>query len=285
MGNKLNYILGGVTITVIIGGTIYAIKKAKDLEKLEEEAITVEEAREEVKARRNEGVEPKVIKKAQIKREEVAREPISHEEMEEIIDEARDAGSWNSSFNVTQDENNEEDKSLKHDPNSVEARNQFINMELAEWHPMEETYQLLKNLFDFPFRPETDGDDILLSQIIDYRIGFFGPSSRWATDISMADIILHYARLTSFNVGDTIKYWVNYILEFNEFYEVQTSVEIEGLVNELVSHTYYNKEKNTHSLFGLTGYQLEDAVTVAESRVDGKLTFEIEYNEFLKSCL
>lgn len=316
------HILGTVTIIAIVGGTIYAIKKSKDLQKAEGEEISLEEARYIV-AKERTGVTVGPIN--------IDGTPTSFEvtDMEEVIDECREVADYNRSFmgnkpaeenpgygriikglgydthsdDIEEDEEeemlpdpeimeynkidragDEEENVLRHEPNSVEALNQFRRMELAEWTVNEDNYQTMSMLFDFPFEPKNNGDEMLLTQIIDYRAQFFGLGSRWVKQISYADVILHFARKAVFNCDETIGYWVNYFLEFNNLFHAYSSQAIDEEIESLNSHTYFNEERATFGLFGLTRESMDQAIRIAD-RNYGSVTYEIEFNEFLKSCL
>lgn len=320
MDSKWRYILGSVTIVTIIGVTIYAIKKSKDMEKTEGEEITFEEAREIVSRRRT-----------------TEEKALDSQEFGEMVDDIRDHASWNRSFSPYEEEEEEsskikvnirpldtdenetylgvdfdgdaedeedvedeytinfevpfaetiteEDKELRYDPNSLDAREQYIRMELAEWAPREDIYQTLLKLFDFPFNPENDGDADLKYKLIDYRAGFFGNGSKWITDISYAEVILHYARVADFNVGEGYKYWVEYFLRFNQLSHRMSSSEIDDVLIGLNTHVYYNEENQTFGIFGLTGESMSQAISIANRNIDTAVTYEIEFNEFLKSCM
>jgi len=296
---KLKHILGTVTIVVIVGGAIYAIKRSKDLEKVEGEAITAEEARAMVEQ----------MKKGRSNQEfEELLEDLEPIDVDAVREEAHDIASWNHSFNepnydgeeiesplIEEDTEvlnrplkeymTEEDMVLRHEPSSREARQQFIKMELAEWAPLEDTYQLMVNLFDFPFNPENDGDHDLKTTIIDFRVQFFGFGSRWAKEVSYADVILHYARAAQYNCNETVRYWVEYFLDFSEFDLETPSRRVDDLLKRLNTHTYFNEERATFGLFGLTRQSMEQAIKIANRNIDRSVTYEIEFNEFLKQCL
>lgn len=294
--------MGTTTIVLIIGGTIYAIKKSKDMKKLEEEEISVEEARAEVEARR------------------MAKMDENAEEFGEMMEDLRGEADWNKGFMrgediveklkeakvtvgpidvegvptsfevedmepVEEEEESEEDDELRHDPNSTDAREQYIRMELAEWRPLDDTYQTLNNLFDFPFVPHNDGDHDLLTRIIDHRVQFFGFESKWAKEVTFADIILYYARQAEFNCGESVSYWAEYFLSLNELDHRYTNADLDDTIDQLNAHTYYNEHTKTYSLFGLSQDYMEQAVKIANMNVDSWVTYEIEFNEFLKSCL
>lgn len=300
------YIMGTATILMIVGGTIYAIKKSKDLDKIDEDVvITAEQARLEVEAMRR-----------QAKMEEHAQE------FEELVDDIRDTANFNRSFMpyddreveefeemiddiyietnaildemeeeleddeyLLEDTDIEEDGELRYEPSSIDARNQFIRMELAEWAPLEDTYQTMLRLFDIPFEPKNDGDWDLKTVIIDFRVQFFGFGSRWAKEVTIADVILHYARAATFNCDESVKYWTEYFLDFNELDLTVPSHIIDENIDLLNNHAYFNEERQTFGLFGLTREGMDQAIKIASRNIDSSVTYEIEFNEFLKSCL
>lgn len=331
MSPKWNYIFGATTIALIVGGTIYAIVKSKQVEKLEEESISVEEAKDIVARRQNttedffkngldldgdvhdgkyvnadeihfkadidvvgdekprkiQGVKASLIvydDEEEGEPDEDEDEPL-HDDFAYLEDDV-EGPSIDDSKDEDDDENmTKEDNVLRHHPNSTEARDQFIGMELADWHHDDEVYGTMLNLFNFPFVPTTDGDDTLKTQVMDYKVQFFGFDSRWNTDISFADIILHYARGAQFNCGETVAYWVEYFLDLNDFHWDSTSEQIDTLLLRLNSHTYFNDERQTFGLFGLTRESMDQAIKIANRNIDRSVTYEIEFNEFLKSCL
>ena len=340
---NIKYVLGTVTIIAIVGGTIYAIKKSKDLEKAEGEVITLEEARhivavKETHDRQSERLKTSYNKNVDMNELASQREEEMYEASEdwnEMVDDIRDVASYNRSYMPNaatpeseaygrvikglkydtyspdidqefeeEDEEKEEvqyepeieyhkiertgeegEEVLRHDPNSFEALDQFKRMELAEWVPNEDTFQTMMYLFDFPFQPKNDGDEILLTQIIDYRVQFFGFNSKWVRHVSYADVILNYARKAQFNVNETVRFWTEYFLEFNNLFHAYASQAIDEEIESLNSHTYYNEERATFGLFGLTRESMDQAIRIANDNVDRSVTYEIEFNEFLKSCV
>jgi len=326
-------IIGTVTILVVIGGTIYAIKKGRDAKKAEAEAISVKDAMEEMEAIRkaksdqeaeelaeeladiyghrgrptDEELEENRKKWTSLKSEDIENgnyEPsedyhkfYSEDEDEDStlmeVDENTEGPKINDGVTFDEEELDtplsetmtEEDKVLRHDPNSRDARSQFIKMELAEWVPLEDTYQVMLNLFEFPFNPLNDGDWDLKTRIIDHRMQFFTYQSRWCQEVTYADVILHYARSASFNCDESVKYWVEVFLDFNEFNIDTPSRRIDELLESLNKHAYYNEERQTFGLFGLTHERMDMAIKIANRNVDRSVTYEIEFNEFLKSCL
>lgn len=315
---KWNYVFGAVTIGLIVGGTIYAIKKSKDAEKQEEAAITLEEARDIVARSKQdtegEATEEVVHFQAPIVHttEEMKQAPISHrlyeledeeEEMDEgiaeIVEDEPTYGVSPGGLTITpivplnefryfeEGIDPKEDKELRYDKDSEEARHQFIRMELADWgdeftHPV---YRIMLQLFEVPLYPTNVGDDLLRTQIIDYKADFFGITSRWVKEVSFADIIFHYARSATFNCGESIQYWVEYFMDFNAFEWDMTTRELDTIVLRLANHSYFNEERHTFGLFGLTPQSMDQALATASRNPDRSVTFEIEFQEFLKTCL
>lgn len=321
MSPKWNYILGATTITVIIGGTVYAIIRAKKESKVIEEAITLSEAREIV-AEHNKDVKVEEVKEVvetkpayseeprtiqAVKASEYVEEEYTEDEEDDLdledLSDDLDTPIHSRFYNV--DENTpgptieplvdfyfeeegidpKEDKTLRYDPNSVEAKHQYIRMELADWHHDDDVYRTLLQLFEFAFVPTSDGDETLRTQIIEYKVQFFGFNSRWNREVSFADVILHYARKAEFNCGEGIAYWAEYFLSFNEFYWDNTSKQNDTLILRHNSHTYFNEERQTFGLFGLSREGMDQAIRTANMNLDRSVTYEIEFNEFLKSCL
>ena len=291
-------IMGVVTISLIIGGTIYCIKKYKDSQNLEG-VIDLEEAKAIVKMQEMKKSEDEVLASTK----EVAKTfGMDKDEIEELIDDARDEVNWNASFDSGEPYDfydgvdwsrplseyiTEEDKVLRFEPNSIQARDHFIKMELAELLPGMREYQVMKRLFDFQFEPLNDGDSILHSQLMDYRIQFFGNNSRWNEDVSMADIITHYARLTDFNVGGGVGHWIIEFVGNTEFNELHPASSFEYLIVKLNRHKLgsMNIASDNINIFGLSFDDLLDAEEMAEQTVDGEVTYEIEFNTFLKNCV
>jgi hypothetical protein len=311
----MKHIFGTVTIVVIIGGTVYAIKKSKDLKKQEENEITLEEAEAIVKEREANEAYSESHQNASaegvhfvVDIDDVTEvEPLGEEEMYILKEGVREAASFNRSNmmeedfvdetvegpSIDEDEENdyeigkftEEDRVLRYEPSSMDALKQYKRMELAELENNSDVYQTMLRLYDFPFQPVTDGDDILRTQIIDYRVQFFGFGSRWAQKVTFADVILHYARSAHFNVDESVAYWVEYFLDFNDLWYQYSNASIDAVINTLNAHQYFNDERQTFGLFGLTRNAMDQAIKIANRNIDSSVTYEIEFNEFLKSCL
>ena len=246
MNEKRRYILGAVTITAVLGFTAYAIYEYKKVSRQMEEAITIDQAKREV---------------------------------EEAEDDEYDEDDIQEYENITGDI--EEEEKLLHDPDSLEAKMQFIEMKLAEWHHEEGARLMLFNLFAFPFKP-TNEEDKLLRKVLSYnREEFFGPDSKWNSQITWGDVILHYAENLEFNLGHNIVYWAEFILYNMEIDTTTSSETVDEMLADLSNHIFYNNF-DEFGLFGLNDDQLDNAYLIADDQVDPSLTFDIQFNEYLK---
>jgi hypothetical protein len=314
---KLRHIMGTVTIVAIVGGTIYAIKKHKDLVKKEGEEISVDEAKDIV-AKKEAALKdeirfttgPIVVEGVPTSFELSDVEELTEDEMEILKDGVREMAEFNRSFmdpdlddeddedfedidgpSIDEVDDNDigkftkEDRDLRFEPSSLEALKQYKRMELADLGYNSEVYQTMLRLFDFPFEPTCDGDEMLRTQILDYRVQFFGFGSKWVKQVTFADVILHYARAAQFNCDETVAYWVEYFLDFNDLYYQYSSNALEAAINTLNAHQYYNEERQTFGLFGLTRNSMDQAIRIADRNIDSSVTYEIEFQEFLKSII
>ena len=317
MSSKWRYILGTATIALIVGGTIYAIKKSKDAEKEEGEAISLDEAREIVKSKQTKESEntedsveevieeePKTHKIKGVKASSIIYDEMLGEEFDELDEDDPLRDDYpeiteeieGPTFTVEPltdfmyidpncDIDPKEDKRLRYDPNSPEAKHQFIRMELADWQPNHPVYRVMLQLFEFPFIPTNDGDEILRTQVIDYKVQFYGWNSKWNKEVSYADIMFHYARGAEFNCGESVQFWVEHFLDHIEFDWTNTSQQFDTQIMRLNNHSYFNEERQTFGLFGLTRNSMDQAIRIANMNIDRSVTYEIEFNEFLKSCI
>lgn len=283
------HILGAVTIAVIIGGTIYAIKKAKEAEKIEGESISLDEAREIVsKSKLQDDLEESLDEV--LEQEVTTPQPsniISRLPSNDDIYEEIDEEEYDDVYYVDESNNigyfTEEDSVLRYEPSSLEALNQFKRMELADVEGADKTYQTMLTLFDFEFVPTNDGDEILRTQIIDRRVQFFGFNSKWNQEITYAEVILHYARAAVYNMDNCIGYWVETFLINNELYYHYSNSVIENSIKQLNNHEYFNNDTLTFGLFGLDDRSMDQARNIANRNFDNSVTYEIEFNEFLKA--
>jgi hypothetical protein len=247
---------------------------------------------------------------------------LSDSEMERLVDDARDDAHWRSEFKgavktdelaatlQSTDEEEEEDfmdgpdpqelqdskgyfeedkdvlDDLRYDANSVEAREQFINMELAVLGRDNDTRDVVGMLYDHPFNPIADEDLNLRTRLMDHRIKFFGENSKWINEITFGDVIMYYGKAAEYNCGEDVRNWVDYFLTCADINNVTlTSEEFSDVIDQLNKHTFYNNDMQCHGLFGLTSFQMTEAIRVAQGRVDKLVTYDIEFHNFITGVI
>ena len=60
-----------------------------------------------------------------------------------------------------------------------------------------------------------------------------------------------------------------------------SSEAVDEMLVDLTNHTFYNNF-DEFGLFGLNDDQLDNAYLIADDQVDPSLTFDIQFNEYLK---
>lgn len=172
---------------------------------------------------------------------------------------------------------------LRYEPNSSEAREQFINMELVVLGRNNDTRDIIAMLYDHPFTPMCDEDENLKVRLADHRIKFFGMKSRWIKAITFGDVIMYYAKSAQYHCGNDIRYWVDYFLTCANIKDItMTSDEFEDVIRVLNTHNFFNEELQTHGLFGLSSTQMTEAIVVSRKRIDSQMTYDIEYGQFIQ---
>lgn len=184
----------------------------------------------------------------------------------------------------------EEDKDvideLRYEPNSVEAREQYFNMELVVLGRDNDTRDIVSMLYDHEFVPMCDEDQNLKVRLIDHRIKFFGMTSKWNKQVTFGDVIMYYGKAAAYNCGDDVRHWVDYFLTCADLNNIiLTSEEIEDKVRVLNTHNYFNEDLQSHGLFGLTSSQMTEAIVVSRNRIDARVTYDIEFNQFVQGVI
>lgn len=351
---KYKRIIGFVVGVAVVGGTVYAIKKYYDEKKQSEESFgldeakhIVEEGRENLNLDQIDDVDPAMEETKMDSRNQAFVEtnfdktmdygtkdgkPLTEEEMERMIDDARDEAHWNSSFSPDRDtsvrpivgikpdelaatleameEQDEEDlmegpdpeevqnskgyfaedkeviDDLRYEPNSIEAREQFINMELANLGRDNDTRDVIAMLFDHPFNPIGDEDHNLRIRLMDHRINFFTEKSKWVNEVTYGDLIMYYGKAAEFNCQEDVRYWVDYFLTCADINDIMlTSDEFEERINHLNNHNYFNEGLQSHGLFGLNSFQMTECIREAQRRVDRLVTYDIEFHRFISGVV
>lgn len=287
--------VGTATIIGVLGLTAYSIYLHRRQKKESNNDISIDEAKE-ITERFRKTLEDDIREKEKFDEalERVSKVAISVKTPEEVENDIREEEERQIKEDLAEEVlepepvllEDEGDGKLRYDPNSDEAYEQFKRMELAEWAPHEELYRTLDFMYGLYFEPTVDGDVILHNKLSDHRAEFFGPASKWVERVSFSDIVLHYARLLDFNLGDGVRYWTRYILETNNLniYE-RDEDDIEHMVALMDLHTFLIKTPFKFGIFALREEQYENVKKVADEHIDRCITYDLEFNEFLNGMM
>ena len=278
-----NYILGITTITGVVVITAYCVKLYIDQEKAEEDMITADEAMRLTKERLDREIDDLHVNNLMgIPVESgVVEEPITyHEDRVKPLEIAPDV----------YEHLPKEDNILRYEPNSEEARSQFVAMLTAEWLPTHDDYETLMYLFEFPFFPISDKDKWLKGVLADEREQFFGKDSKWVNRVTYAEVIIYYATRIEFEMDDRDRtYWANRLLENTNLKYISTADAMDKEIKSLNEHMYrleYDHGGETWGLFALTEQDMLDIEADASVRSrDGQISYDMEYHKFLYSEL
>lgn len=217
-----------------------------------------------------------------VRPEDVSTEPLLQDDIEEEEDllDGPDPEELQDSKGYFEEERVGDD--LKYEANSIEAREQFINMELATLGRDNDTRDVIAMLYDHPFVPTTDEDQNLKTRLIDHRTKFFGLVSRWTKEVSYGDLVMYYAKAAEYNCGNEVRYWAEYFLTCADMNNITlTSDEFDERIELLNKHTFFNEDLQSHGLFGLNSAQMTEACIIARKRVDEKVTYDIQFHQFV----
>ena len=167
------------------------------------------------------------------------------------------------------------------DPNSLDALEQYMSMQTAEFDNGSNEDVLIRTLHRHPFVPVTLGDHTLFDAMLDTRIDFFGADSKWAKSASWGDLIMHYAERLNYHLEDGLTHWVQYLIEQIGIKRRDTRDEIEMVIDDLVNHDFTNMTTGLFGLFGLDEDGQIDLESQLEYSVSKRYSFEMEFNSFL----
>ena len=267
--------MGGLTIGTI-GVVIYNIHKAYKLVKADLEAEKEVQALEDALNVETAKVsnQEAIVKFAEVKEKEIERRNQLYED----------------TFNQPSEDEEEEDvyiqeeeevSILQHDKDSAEALNQFITMNLSDvYNPV--VIRAMADLYRTGLTLRNN--ETVSTNLIQAREDFFGPGSKWNTDLSVADLILYFTHLMNYDLGDSIESSILLLLENLGIYDEAMPVKCDTArlnVDALVNHELMSY--STYGLFGLDSYEMNVIVEdMQRTQGNSDITFQAEYNKYLE---
>ena len=140
----------------------------------------------------------------------------------------------------------------------------------------------MMNLFSRQFEPLNEHDENILKHIRDSRTEFFGPNSRWLEGATLAELILHFAELTDFDIDGGVEFWVTDFIN-NLMISIESSPDqLDEVFDDLLVHDFYSRKG--FGLFCLDGEAM-DKVDEWDKVNNRNRTFLGQYNVFISTKL
>ena len=295
--NKTKLVVLAVSAGTIAFSSYYVYKTYKRVKEEQEEIKRLENLVEEEKVKNENEESIKAYTKLQ---ERIATQDESIENFNKAVQKAEElavesgipveeAEIYHDSDELLYMIEEGEEETLRHEPNSVEALNQFITMELSDIeHP--EVLRIMDGLFRISISSEDKNqinpEDPIIARMIDNRYQFFG-ASRWTEDLSLADLLLNFAKMEHYDLDADIERSLHVYLENIGVYDPMEPIKYDpNRVNwqALMEHSW--QYDGQWGIFGLDESDM-DFLIRDRKRVSGNdvVMFNAEYNLYLESTI
>lgn len=286
--NTLLTIVGAVTASTIV---FFSYKTYKMYKHIKAEEITAEEVMKVIEERK---LRKQAEETAKALEEREARKDISEEDYNvEDEDEALPLVQYeyeeylreNGEVEETYEEDEEEELDiLRYEPNSQEAKDQYLMLLLSDFDRYSRDYTLVNRLLHVPFSGDPEVNDILLDNIWEIKAHFYGTDSKWLDETSWGDVVLYFADRASFDLGNTRDYWFGTFMDTLGF-AINDSVsdeEFDEIVDSLCNNYFYGAN---FGIFGLSRDQVLEAGRIDSIQNINQLSIERQYQEYVKQEL
>lgn len=252
--------------------TAEEVMKVIEERKLKQQAEETAKALEEREARKDISVEDYNVE------DEDEALPIVQYEYEEYLRE-------NGEDVETYEEDEEEELDiLKYEPNSLEAKDQYVMLLLSDFDRYSRDYTLLNRLLQVPFSGDPKVNEIMLDNIWEAKAHFYGPDSVWLDVASWGDVAIYFADRAEFDLGYTRDYWFGTFMDTIGF-STSDSVsdqEFDEIMDSLCNNYFYGAN---YGLFGLSRDQVLEAGKIDAIDHISQLSIERQYQEYVKQEL
>lgn len=145
-----------------------------------------------------------------------------------------------------------DEEELRFPPNSLEAFNQYKAYRMADLPRLSDAQLTIESLFEVPYTPDPNisEDVIIMEHIFEAREDFFGSESKFITEASYAEVVLHFAWMVSLDLERDFALAVGTILGNIGLTPRMHSGERLAIIDALNRHEYWN-ERNGFGMFGL----------------------------------
>lgn len=287
--NIILTLVGAVTASTIV---FYSYKAYKMYKHIKAEEITAEEVMKAIEERK---LQKQAAETAKALEEREARKDISVEDYNvEDEDEALPLVQYeyeeylreNGEVEETYEEDEEEGLDiLRYEPNSLEAKDQYVMLLLSDFDRYSRDYTLLNKLLQVPFSGDPKVNEIMLDNIWEAKAHFYGTDSVWLDVTYWGDVILYFADRAEFDLGfDDKEYWFGVFMDTIGF-STEDSVsdqEFDEIVDSLCNNYFYGAN---FGIFGLSREQVLEAGRIDAIEHISQLSIERQYQEYVKQEL
>lgn len=158
------------------------------------------------------------------------------------------ATEYNHIVRIMEENTYEELEDVRHDINSDAALEQYKAMRLSEVQESDWRVALFR-LFNIRFTPLNEMDDNLRIHAMEEREMFFGMDSIWYPEVSIAEVMLHFAELMSMDFGESVDYYVEELVRNCGITGDMPLYELTKISSLLENHDLYTE--NGFGMFGL----------------------------------
>ena len=169
------------------------------------------------------------------------------------------------------------------DPNSKYAMETYIRAKISE--VSSHNHSVIYKLFEYEFAPATAADRITYEVLLERRMEFFGPSSKYSNFVSWADLILYYAERMDFDLDEGIGRWTDYILTQLDITATTKDDDINYILHDVAHHRFLNHETGFATMFALDDAGMMFVQKMISRTISKEQTFEMEFNAFLNEQL
>ena len=273
-------LVGAVTVPTI---AFFSYKAYKMYKHIKAEEITAEEVMKVIEERK---LKKQAEETAKALEEREARKDISVEDYD-IEEDALPIVEYE--YEYEEEDNYEEDEEeeldiLKYEPNSLEAKDQYVMLLLSDFDRYSRDYTLLNRLLQVPFSGDPKVNEIMLENIWEAKAHFYGPDSVWLDVASWGDVAIYFADRAEFDLGYTRDYWFGTFMDTIGF-STSDSVsdqEFDEIMDSLCNNYFYGAN---YGLFGLSREQVLEAGKIDAIEHISQLSIERQYQEYVKQEL
>ena len=275
-------LVGAVTVPTI---AFFSYKAYKMYKHIKAEEITGAEVLAIIEERK---LKKQAEETAKALEEREARKDISVEDYD-IEEDALPIVEYEYEYEYEEEDNYEEDEEeeldiLKYEPNSLEAKDQYVMLLLSDFDRYSRDYTLLNRLLRVPFSGDPKVNEIMLENIWEAKVNFYGPDSVWLDVTSWGDVAIYFADRAEFDLGYTRDYWFGTFMDTIGF-STSDSVseqEFEEIMDSLCNNYFYGAN---YGLFGLSREQVLEAGKIDAIEHISQLSIERQYQEYVKQEL